>query len=297
MVPAELFTGTPRAALTPVTALFVHGSWLHLLGNMLFLYVFGAMAEETDGPPRSSPSSTWAAATSPCSATRPPTPTPQQTLVGASGAISAVLGAFLLPVPQGPGDQPVPVPLLPAAAVSGLGGAALLGRPSSGWRRASATQGPGVAYLAHLVGFSARVPLRVGALWTYSAVPGTTRAERRAELSKVKTQPRPPRETTSRDHRDRAHQDQRGPDPRDRRVDRRAGQRQRGLLRHRYVRPDRHGPGEGATTTWRTSSPGRSARSRAWRGRTRTSRSARTRSTTWRRRSRSGWTVRSPLRT
>ncbi|MET7443302.1 rhomboid family intramembrane serine protease, partial [Streptomyces sp. NPDC005568] len=30
----------------PATALFIHGSWLHLLGNMLFLYVFGAMAEE-----------------------------------------------------------------------------------------------------------------------------------------------------------------------------------------------------------------------------------------------------------
>ncbi|MDX6362674.1 MAG: hypothetical protein QOC85_1684, partial [Streptomyces sp.] len=49
VVPAELFGGDPRAALTPATALFIHGSWLHLLGNMLFFYVFGLMAEERMG--------------------------------------------------------------------------------------------------------------------------------------------------------------------------------------------------------------------------------------------------------
>ena len=49
VIPSELLDGPARAALTPLTALFVHGSWLHLLGNMLFLYVFGAMAEERMG--------------------------------------------------------------------------------------------------------------------------------------------------------------------------------------------------------------------------------------------------------
>ncbi len=49
VVPAELFEGSPSAALTPATALFVHGSWVHLLGNMLFLYVFGVMTEERMG--------------------------------------------------------------------------------------------------------------------------------------------------------------------------------------------------------------------------------------------------------
>ncbi|MZG13899.1 rhomboid family intramembrane serine protease, partial [Streptomyces sp. SID5914] len=46
VIPAELFEDSPGSALTPATALFVHGSWVHLLGNMLFLYVFGAMTEE-----------------------------------------------------------------------------------------------------------------------------------------------------------------------------------------------------------------------------------------------------------
>ncbi|MYU47520.1 rhomboid family intramembrane serine protease, partial [Streptomyces sp. SID7803] len=47
--PSELWDGSAHALLTPLTALFVHGSWLHLLGNILFLYVFGAMAEERMG--------------------------------------------------------------------------------------------------------------------------------------------------------------------------------------------------------------------------------------------------------
>jgi membrane associated rhomboid family serine protease len=65
VVPAELFT-SPRSVLTPATALFVHGSWLHLLGNMLFLHVFGRSVSARCG----SPCSTWAADTWPCWATR-----------------------------------------------------------------------------------------------------------------------------------------------------------------------------------------------------------------------------------
>jgi membrane associated rhomboid family serine protease len=41
------FPGVP--ALSVLTAMFVHASWMHLLGNMVFLYVFGAMAEERMG--------------------------------------------------------------------------------------------------------------------------------------------------------------------------------------------------------------------------------------------------------
>ncbi len=49
VIPADLFDGSPAAALTPATALFVHGSWVHLLGNMLFLHVFGPLTEARMG--------------------------------------------------------------------------------------------------------------------------------------------------------------------------------------------------------------------------------------------------------
>lgn len=152
VVPANLFDGPAGEALTPATALFVHGSWVHLLGNMLFLYVFGVMTEERMGRVRFTLFYVgcgylaligYAAANA----------ASQQSLVGASGAISAVLGAFLFLFPGARVTSLLPflffLPLrFPAWVVlpfwAGLQ-----------WVAArQATQGPGVAYLAHLVGFS-----------------------------------------------------------------------------------------------------------------------------------------------
>ncbi|MFI2639725.1 rhomboid family intramembrane serine protease [Streptomyces sp. NPDC018610] len=151
VVPAELFTGSARAALTPATALFVHGSWVHLLGNMLFLHVFGAMTEERMGRAQFTLFYAgcgylallgYAAAHADSG----------QTLVGASGAISAVLGAFLYLFPEARVTSVLPflffLPLrLPAWVVLPFWAALQ-------WLAAGrAAQGPGVAYLAHVVGF------------------------------------------------------------------------------------------------------------------------------------------------
>jgi rhomboid family protein len=152
VVPAELFSGTPRAALTPATALFVHGSWVHLLGNMLFLYVFGAMAEERMGHLEFALfylGCGYLALLGYAAANAEST----QTLVGASGAISAVLGAFLFLFPKARVTSLFPfllfLPLRFPAWVVLPFWAALQ------WMAANrAAQGPGVAYLAHLVGFT-----------------------------------------------------------------------------------------------------------------------------------------------
>ncbi|MFJ3230232.1 rhomboid family intramembrane serine protease [Streptomyces sp. NPDC086787] len=152
VIPAELFDGPAREALTPATALFVHGSWVHLLGNMLFLYVFGAMTEERMGRVRFTlfyigcgylALIGYAAANA----------ASQQSLVGASGAISAVLGAFLYLFPDARVTSLLPflffLPLRFPAWVVLPFWAALQ------WLAASQpTEGPGVAYLAHLVGFT-----------------------------------------------------------------------------------------------------------------------------------------------
>ena len=48
--PAHLFTLPPRLTLAPLfISMFLHGGWLHLLGNMLFLFVFGRSIEDRFG--------------------------------------------------------------------------------------------------------------------------------------------------------------------------------------------------------------------------------------------------------
>lgn len=181
VVPVELFSGAPRAALTPATALFVHGSWVHLLGNMLFLYVFGAMAEERMGHLEFAlfylgcgylALLGYAAANAESA----------QTLVGASGAISAVLGAFLFLFPKARVTSLFPfllfLPLrFPAWVV-------LPFWASLQWMAAGrAEQGPGVAYLAHLVGFT----LGFGYAWVRYG--RTSRVKPRAQAPEGEHQP------------------------------------------------------------------------------------------------------------
>ncbi|MEU4733072.1 rhomboid family intramembrane serine protease [Streptomyces sp. NPDC023588] len=181
VVPAELFTGTPRAWLTPLTALFVHGSWLHLLGNMLFLHVFGAMTEERMGRPAFLvfyvctgyvALAAYAAANADSS----------QTLVGASGAISAVLGAFLYLLPRARVTSLFPflffLPLRFPAWLVLLFWFALQGVAAH-----RAGSGPGVAYLAHLVGFS------LGFLYAWARYRRTTRVMRPATATEGDSQP------------------------------------------------------------------------------------------------------------
>ncbi|WP_317442902.1 rhomboid family intramembrane serine protease [Streptomyces collinus] len=151
VVPADLFHRPVREALTPATALFVHGTWVHLLGNMLFLFVFGVMTEERMGRVEFSLFYVgcgylallgYAAANA----------ASEQSLVGASGAISAVLGAFLYLFPHARVTSLLPflffLPMrFPAWVVLPFWAALQwLAAGSSG-------SGPGVAYLAHLVGF------------------------------------------------------------------------------------------------------------------------------------------------
>ncbi|MET9253005.1 rhomboid family intramembrane serine protease [Streptomyces sp. NPDC048182] len=151
VIPADLFEDSPWSALTPATALFVHGGWVHLLGNMLFLYVFGAMTEERMGRLRfllfylcSGYLALLGYALANTDSDQP--------LVGASGAISAVLGAFLFLFPRAR-----VISLLPFAFFLPLRFPAWLVLPfwaALQWMAAGrAGDGPGVAYLAHLVGF------------------------------------------------------------------------------------------------------------------------------------------------
>ncbi len=85
--------------LTPVLSMFLHGGWGHLVGNALFLWVFGNSVEDVFGRARFLGfyllCGLAAAAAHVAIAPRSPIPT-----VGASGAISGIMGAYLVLFPK-----------------------------------------------------------------------------------------------------------------------------------------------------------------------------------------------------
>jgi len=89
----------PINILTPLISMFLHGGWGHLLGNALFFWVFGNNIEDSMGPGRFLAfyliCGLAAAATHVLIQPASPVPT-----VGASGAISGVLGAYLVLYPR-----------------------------------------------------------------------------------------------------------------------------------------------------------------------------------------------------
>lgn len=99
MVPARLSLEHPWTLLTLVTSTFLHGGWMHFLGNMWTLYIFGDNVEDRMGSGRyllfyllsGVVANLMQAAVYPFS--RVPT-------IGASGAIAGVLGAYFLFFPH-----------------------------------------------------------------------------------------------------------------------------------------------------------------------------------------------------
>jgi membrane associated rhomboid family serine protease len=91
--------------VTAVTSMFMHGSWLHILGNMLFLWIFGNNVEDAMGRVKYLIFYFLAgfAALALQSVITIGTGTPQDAatpFLGASGAISGVLGAYLVLLPR-----------------------------------------------------------------------------------------------------------------------------------------------------------------------------------------------------
>jgi membrane associated rhomboid family serine protease len=88
-----------RAPAHLVTSMFLHGSWMHILGNMWFLWIFGDNVEDSMTRPRFVAFYLLcglAAALAQVAAS-PASPVP---MVGASGAISGVMGAYLVLYPR-----------------------------------------------------------------------------------------------------------------------------------------------------------------------------------------------------
>ena len=157
-IPDEISAGSDLFAL--ITSQFLHGGWLHLGGNMLFLWVFGDNIEDTMGHYSYLFFYLLSGAIAGL-AQVVVDPGSEIPLVGASGAISGVLGAYITLFPHGKiktlillGFFPL-VFLIPAWIQIGVwvllqfvNGFASLGVPTE-------ETGGGVAYFAHIGGFLA----------------------------------------------------------------------------------------------------------------------------------------------
>ena len=144
--------------LTAVTSMFMHGSWAHLLGNMLFLWIFGNNVEDALGRFRYLLFylvGGFAATATQTFVTLGYGSVQEATIpnVGASGAVSAVLGAYLLLLPRAKVLTIIFFILREIPAIFFLGiwflfqlldGSAALVHPQ---------EGGGVAFFAHIGGF------------------------------------------------------------------------------------------------------------------------------------------------
>jgi membrane associated rhomboid family serine protease len=152
-LPADLSLVAPW--MTIFTSMFMHGGWMHLIGNMLYLWIFGDNVEDSMGHGR------FVAFYLLCGAAAVfaqalPDPSSTVPMVGASGAISGVLGAYLLLYPHARVLVVIPFGFylhsmrIPAGLVLVLWfGLQLLSNTM-----AQAGQG-GVAFRAHIGGFVA----------------------------------------------------------------------------------------------------------------------------------------------
>jgi membrane associated rhomboid family serine protease len=155
VIPANIASG--QGWVTILTAMFMHGGWMHIIGNMVFLWAFGPEIEDAMGPLRYlafyllGGGVAFVAQVAALSTSTVPN-------LGASGAIAAVMGAFLITYPR---DRIrtllllgwfITVTVLPAAVLIGIWFLIQL-FSQVGSVVTAQSAGGGVAYMAHVAGF------------------------------------------------------------------------------------------------------------------------------------------------
>ena len=170
-VPSRFLADPLGESLTIFTSMFMHAGWLHLGGNMLYLWIFGDNVEDRLGHGLyiifyilCGIAATLAQFLFTTQSSVPN--------VGASGAIAGVLGAYMLMFPRGRVNVLVGRGIVAMSAVAVIGFWILIQIFSSIGEITASSQtgsGGGVAYMAHIGGFVA------GMLLTY-LLGGTRRA-------------------------------------------------------------------------------------------------------------------------
>jgi membrane associated rhomboid family serine protease len=142
--------------LTLFTSIFMHGGWLHLAGNMLFLWIFGDNVEHRIGHGLYLVFYLVAGVIASFAQIMIDTDSIIPTL-GASGAISGVLGAYLVMFPTNRVTVFLFRFLMPVPAIVAIGMWAVLQFINGFGAIAVTEQTGGVAYMAHIGGFVAGV--------------------------------------------------------------------------------------------------------------------------------------------
>jgi membrane associated rhomboid family serine protease len=165
VVPREYSTGRDLAPHIPLpiwstllTSMFLHGGWAHILGNMLYLWIFGDNLEKVMGHVRFIVlyllCGVAAGLAHVLTAAQSTVPT-----VGASGAISGVLGGYIVLFPRNRVRVLTRAGIVAVPAVVMLGLWILIQFVSGLGAVANTPEAGGVAYLAHIGGFVAGLVL------------------------------------------------------------------------------------------------------------------------------------------
>lgn len=157
-VPARFLADPAGEFITIFTAMFMHGGWAHILGNMLYLWIFGDNVEDRFGHIKylifyllCGVAATFAQL-----AVNPSSNVPN---LGASGAIAGVLGAYLVMFPQGRVNVLLGRMVTTTSALIVIGLWFVLQLFLSVGSITSVSDTGGVAYMAHVGGFIAGIVL------------------------------------------------------------------------------------------------------------------------------------------
>jgi membrane associated rhomboid family serine protease len=153
-VPSRFISSPASEVSTIFTAMFMHGGWLHLFGNMLYLWIFGDNVEDEFGHLKflafyllCGIAATFAQFHFSMQSSVPN--------VGASGAIAGVLGAYIVMFPAARVNVLVARQVVALPAVAVLGFWIVLQLFSGVGSIAQTADTGGVAYMAHIGGFAA----------------------------------------------------------------------------------------------------------------------------------------------
>ena len=152
-IPANIMSG--HALLTLLTSMFLHSGWSHILGNMVFLWAFGPAMEDSMSPWRFAGFYLLGGLVAMMGQIALTANSTIPTL-GASGAIAAVMGAFLVTYPRDRIKSVLflfiffKITFIPASLLIGVW---FLMQLVNAGQIAHHVQTGGVAYMAHVAGF------------------------------------------------------------------------------------------------------------------------------------------------